>query len=102
MGQDVLLLLIILALIAVFFYQIAANAKRREQYLKKTWKEAWGTASEKEYDSTKYESISCYFQQQIAKGRIKEPYLDDITWNDLDLDTVYQVMDHTTSAVGAE
>lgn len=102
MGQDVLLLLIILALIAVFFYQIAANAKRREQYLKRTWKEAWGTASEKEYDSTKYESISCYFQQQLAKGRIKDPYLDDITWNDLDLDTVYQVMDHTTSAVGAE
>lgn len=102
MGQDMLLLLIILALIVVFLYQIAVNAKRREQYLKKTWKEAWGTASEKEYDYTKYESISHYFRQQLRKGKITEPYVDDITWNDLDLDAVYQVMDHTTSSVGAE
>ena len=59
-------------------------------------------ASEKEYDRTKYESISHYFQQQLRKGKITEPYVDDITWNDLDLDEVYQVMDHTTSSVGAE
>ena len=76
-------------------YQISANAKKRERYLKNTWKEAWGTASKKEYDRTKYESISHYFQQQLRKGKITEPYVDDITWNDLDLDEVYQVMDHT-------
>ena len=102
MGQDILLLLIIFVLIIVFLYQISANAKKRERYLKNTWKEAWGTASEKEYDRTKYESISHYFQQQLRKGKITEPYVDDITWNDLDLDEVYQVMDHTTSSVGAE
>ena len=102
MGQDILLLLIIFVLIIVFLYQISANAKKRERYLKNTWKEAWGTASEKEYDRTKYESISHYFQQQLRKGKITEPYVDDITWNDLDLDEVYQVMDHTTSLVGAE
>lgn len=102
MGQDILLLLIIFVLIIVFLYQIAANAKKRERYLKNTWKEAWGTASEKEYDRTKYEPISHYFQQQLRKGKITEPYVDDITWNDLDLDEVYQVMDHTTSSVGAE
>ncbi len=75
MGQDILLLLIIFVLIIVFLYQIAANAKRRERYLKNTWKEAWGTASEKEYDRTKYESISHYFQQLLRKGIITEPYV---------------------------
>ena len=79
MEQDIVLFLIMLALITVFLYQIAANAKRREQSLKKTWKKAWGTASEKEYDHTKYESISHYFQQQLRKGKITEPYVDDIT-----------------------
>ena len=101
MGQDILLLLIIFVLIVVFCIRFG-KCKKRERYLKNTWKEAWGTASEKEYDRTKYESISHYFQQQLRKGKITEPYVDDITWNDLDLDEVYQVMDHTTSLVGAE
>ena len=69
MGQDILLLLIIFVLIIVFLYQISANAKKRERYLKNTWKEAWGTASEKEYDRTKYESFLIIFSSSCERER---------------------------------
>ena len=42
MGQDILLLLIIFVLIIVFLYQISANAKKRERYLKNTMERSVG------------------------------------------------------------
>ena len=47
-------------------------------------KSVGNSLGEKDSDDTKYESISHYFQQQLRKGKITEPYVDDITWNDLD------------------
>ena len=58
----------------------------------------WGHLQSKKYASDDYENISHYAKLVKDKGF----YVDDITWNDLELDRLFQAMDITSSSIGRE
>lgn len=61
-------------------------------------KEEFGTVSDEEYSEEKLKSLQSFFR--AAK---REAYdIDDITWNDLELDELFMVMNRTVSAMGEE
>ncbi len=60
--------------------------------------ESFGTVSDEEYTSEKLKAIKSYYE-----ATKRDAYdVDDITWNDLELDELYMVMNRTFSAMGEE
>ncbi len=65
---------------------------------KEQLKVEWSLPPEKDYNSDKLQSIK-EFYQTIRDDRLD---VDDITWNDLDLDELYQQMNNTQCSIGEE
>jgi len=85
---------IVLFLAAKGFY----DKKRYKQRLRQMLSEGFGTVSDEEYTPEKMKSLQSYY---YAVKR--EAYdIDEITWNDLELDEIYMVMNRTVSAMGEE
>lgn len=66
------------------------------QFLDKL-KNHYGEIEKKEYRPEQYASISRYYTRHPSPNQI-----DDITWNDLNMDEVFQSMDGTLSSAGEE
>lgn len=83
----------------VHMYVGGKKAKRvwREKFLKE-----WGKIPQREYDEEELEKISRYFEYQLKKGKIRKPHIDDITWNDLDMDNVFAYANNTKCSAGEE
>ena len=83
----------------VHMYVGGKKAKRvwREKSLKE-----WGEIPQREYDEEELEKISRYFEYQLKKGKIRKPHIDDITWNDLDMDNVFAYANNTKCSAGEE
>lgn len=83
----------------VHMYVSGKRARRvwREKFLKE-----WGKIPQREYDEEELEKISRYFVYQLKKGKINKPYIDDITWNDLDMDNVFAYVNNTKCSAGEE
>ena len=75
---------------------IRENYRRRGYFIKKL-RENHGKFSKKEYDPNQFDSIKRYFEEH------REPFqLDNTTWNDLNMDAVFKMMDYTNSSAGQE
>ena len=57
----------------------------------------FGSVRDQTYPDGRYEKI-CRYYERHRQG----PVIDDITWNDLDMDAIYARMDRTCSAAGEE
>lgn len=90
-----LIIVFVLALFIGFFFYIsivktrAIRAKIKGEYGKKP---KW-TLDERDYNSMK---------RYFLKAPLDEPYLDDITWNDLNMDALFKRFKNTQSSVGDE
>ena len=58
---------------------------------------SYGTASERNYKAGEMEHIGMYYLKHPAEHQI-----DDITWNDLNMDSIYQKINVSCSAAGDE
>lgn len=65
--------------------------------MEREWKRKWGTIPEEDYTQERMEALAKYFRMQNGKDTI-----DDITWNDLNMDTLYAVMNQTCCCAGEE
>jgi energy-coupling factor transporter ATP-binding protein EcfA2 len=97
--MDIKVLLLIGGFIVIAIY-LAIDSKRKHQaqVLKKLTK-GWGKPSKRTYAQEEYENISHYYEDCVTEDSY---FVDDITWNDLDMDTVFKVMNNTNSSVGQE
>ena len=88
-------------IIALFLAISAAigfrDRKQREERERKKLRESFGEASDKEYRDGRFEQIPGYLKRHRRDFEI-----DDITWNDLDMDLLYRRIDSTCSAAGEE
>lgn len=66
--------------------------------LKKELREGWLKVPEEEYTTEKMESMKAYYYA-VRDDRLD---VDDITWNDLDMDEIFMLMNNTQSAIGEE
>lgn len=96
MDNRILFLIIILALL---IGSVVMELKNRQK-LKNQVRSLWGKwPKSRRFDSEKslkkaYEQLKPYLK--------KESYIDDITWNDLDMYTVFSLINHTYSSIGSE
>lgn len=83
---------IVLMMLKSFF----AYKKSEKRFIQKLYKE-YGTLPQKEYKPEQFENISHYFLKH------KEGYyVDDITWNDLNMDEIFKQLNNTFSSSGEE
>ena len=74
------------------------NERNEKKKLRKQLKEEWTSVPEEELTSEKLASIR-EFYHSIRDDRFD---MDDITWNDLDMDDFYTMMNNTQSSIGEE
>lgn len=93
--------LIVLAIIFVFFaVQSVASKRARDERMRKFLDKSFGKRPEREYKYEEYARIRYYFDSMTSKN--KENIVDDITWNDLSMDNIFMLINHTNSSVGEE
>lgn len=84
-------------LVLLFLIRELFNYKKSEKAFTQKLYEEYGVLQSKEYKPGQLEVISHYFKKH------KEGFcIDDITWNDLNLDEVFKRMNYTHSAAGEE
>lgn len=91
---------IILAAVAVIAAIAAKSIYDEKTYrrrLRSRMLREWGRARQEEYPPEKMERIALYYRDHT-----KEWDVDEITWNDLNMDEIYQELNHTQSAMGQE
>ncbi|MBR5360556.1 MAG: hypothetical protein IK123_06675, partial [Lachnospiraceae bacterium] len=98
--METLVLAILLGVIALIIigYGTYHNKKTREYEIRKI-KESYGKACERTYGEGEYAHIRGYYNTHCADSIYT---VDDITWNDLNLDSVYRSMNYTGSSAGDE
>lgn len=71
---------------------------KNRRLLRDRLKREWGDTPNEEYTAEKMESIKLFYRsrQDIRLD------VDDITWNDLDMDEIYMEMNNTASSIGEE
>lgn len=89
------LLVCIFAGVAV--YMVWEKRKNRRNHIAKL-KRMWGMCPEREYTAEELISISNYSAKH-GNGRFQ---VDDITWNDLDMDQIFMVMNTCVSSCGED
>ncbi len=89
-----IILVVVLFLFVLSLWNEKQLAKKRKAQLKKEW----GQIPEEEYTSEKFASLK-EFYRSIQEDRYD---VDDITWNDLDMDDIYMLMNNTQSSIGEE
>lgn len=72
------------------------SRKLRESSLEKLW-QSYGQASDRTYRAGELEHIAMYYRRHAEEHQI-----DDITWNDLNMDSIYRKINTSCSAAGDE
>jgi len=91
-----LLLLIGASIIAGIYNSIKKRKKIRKKII-----ESWGKVPKEKYRAGDFDSIASYYQNKRSLEENKF-IIDDITWNDLDMEKVFIRLNGTHSSVGEE
>ncbi|MDO4273355.1 MAG: DNA mismatch repair protein MutS [Eubacteriales bacterium] len=91
-------ILCVIALIISFFIWIVYEDHKRKKTIRKKIKRIYGNVPDREYETGDIEKISRYFRRKAGDGFV----IDDITWNDLDMDRVYMLVNQTMSSPGED
>jgi hypothetical protein len=91
----------IVVIFAVFIYVMMRGGfeekKRREKY-RLDLKNSYGKFQNRKHTPEELKRISRLYERNKANSNI----VDDITWNDLNMDDIFEMMDYAQSAAGEE
>ncbi len=96
MKQEYLYIILIAIIVAVIVYQFITSEKRTRQRFLGQIASSWGSVPKREYDYGELEHIARYYQATKPEGYS----VDDITWNDLDMDSVFSLLNASRSSSG--
>lgn len=88
---------VIVLLLVLYLIKASYDKKRMYEEQMKQLKAEWGKPTRSQYDDKIWGNIQHYFLNHNKKESI-----DDITWNDLEMNKVYQCMNHTRTSAGEE
>lgn len=85
--------------VLILIMGIASNLEYRnaKKQFELSIKNRYGKFSEREYEYEEYERITHYF---LNHTELEDYYIDDITWNDLNMDDLYRMMNQCNSSAG--
>lgn len=72
----------------------------RKRRLIRSIREGWGKKPDNAFDARDMEGFSLLFK--VLAGKASHPVIDDITWNDLEMDKLYTAMNSTATTFGDE
>lgn len=91
-------ILVTLALLLIFLLWIQYKNYKQRKRIRRKVQRIYGNVPEREYSPGDIENISHYFRRKENQGF----YIDDITWNDLDMDRIYGQINQTVSSPGED
>lgn len=86
-----------IAIIVLLMIKGYLDYRRKEREFIRKLRTEYGSLPQKEYTQERFLNISHYFEKHKVGF-----YIDDITWNDLNMDQVFRQMNYTFSAAGEE
>ena len=96
--MEYVLLIIALILFVVFvFAKEAVASKNYEKRIKRSLYDKYGVPFQKELSLERFAHVTGYHKRHKEDGQI-----DDITWNDLNMDDIFRRMNDTFSSAGEE
>ena len=97
------IILFVLIFVVVLYCMVRGSIeeKRQKQKYREHLLHDYGKYEIKSYTPEQMKSISRLFQKKTEDEDLSF-YLDDITWNDLNMDGIFARMNHTQSSSGAE
>lgn len=90
-------LLVMVALAILFFVKSKMNEKELIQRFQYRNEKEWGQIPQQSYTQEKFAAIKEYYLAN--KGEFD---VDDITWNDVDMDTMFMLINNTNSSMGED
>lgn len=84
--------------VAILILLHRSKKKRAERFLREKIKNLWGKEHKEKRDFLHIEKLYKFSLER----KIPEFYIDDITWKDLNMDTVFEKIDHTSSLPGMQ
>lgn len=100
--MDTKLILLLAGVVAIVVYVAVDSKRKHRQKVEQLLKNGWGKPSKRKYSEDEYESISHYYKDCAGQTAPDGAVIDDITWNDLNMDSIYKMMNITNSSVGQE
>lgn len=94
------LLYSLLVILVISIISIASEIKNRIK-IKQRIKQYWGKEVKKNYTEEDWIDISEYFNN-IKEHKKDSFFIDEITWNDLSMDKVFEKINNTESTVGEQ
>lgn len=85
-------------LFLLFLLYILYSNKKRSHIARKKIQRLYGHVPDREYAPGDLDTISHYFRRKTGNSF----YIDDITWNDLDMDRIYMLINQTMSSPGED
>lgn len=95
--EYVLFVIVMVGVVVIFMINGYYDYKKSEKKFIRNLYENYGKLPDKEYKQEQFHNISHYYLKHKAGF-----YVDDITWNDLNMDDVFKRMNYTHSAAGEE
>lgn len=96
--ESLLIIIFFVVAIGVAAYVMIQNNRVRKRYLLERIQKGWGAVPDREYSYEELESIARY-GERICGDHF---YIDDTTWNDLDLLRIFQLLNNTMSSCGED
>lgn len=91
-------IVIILAIIIILIFKMQHDKVSARRKLEHKLNKEWGDVPKEEFSPQKLESMHAYYK---AVKR-EQGDIDDITWNDLDMNQIFYTINNTRSAAGEE
>ena len=90
------------ALMVFLFFKGIYDKKRAKERLFMRLESDWGKLPDEEYSDAKFKSLQYYFNNCYLDKEQVDFLVDDITWNDLNLNELFFMINNTGSAMGEE
>ncbi len=91
-------LMIMAFIFVIFVYNSITFRKRERERIRQKIRQTWGTIPKREYTHEELQKLTYYYKRCVGKDFT----IDDITWNDLDMDRIFMMINNTYSSVGEE
>lgn len=89
--------LVCLVIVAFILVKTIYDKKQDRLRLERHLRKSWGKPAERDYGEEQRKAIAAYYRANQGKWDV-----DDITWNDLDMDEFYPVINHSLTSMGEE
>ena len=100
MDNTQIILLVVVIFVALVAAKMVYDGIARKKKIDRQIRREFGSLPDNDYTAPRYDKdgIAWYYKNKEKTT----PVIDDITWNDLDMDTVYMILNNTSTGIGEE